>query len=244
VHPTATFNEAVDLSSAQFTVTDSGGAQITGTTTLSEDQKTLTFSPGAALTAGTTYKASVKAADVNGNTMATATTWTFTTTTTAACPCSLFSAATVPTVITTQDPNPYELGVKFVPAANGTISGVKFYKSAQNTGTHTGNLYTSTGTKLATGTFSGESASGWQTLTFTTPIAVTAGTTYVASYTTTTGYYSGDNGYFNSSGVNTSALSAPANVAGNGNGVFSAGSGFPTDTYGGSNYWVDVVYNS
>jgi hypothetical protein len=150
----------------------------------------------------------------------------------------------VPTVVSTDDPNPYELGVKVTPAVNGTISGVKFYKSTQNTGTHTGNLYTSTGTLLATGTFSNETASGWQTLTFATPVAVTAGTTYVASYTTTTGFYSGDNGYFSRAGVNTPFLLAPANTAGTSNGVFSIGSGFPTDSYQGSNYWVDVVFNN
>jgi hypothetical protein len=147
--------------------------------------------------------------------------------------------------VNTNDPNPYELGVKFSPANNGTITGVKFYKGSQNTGTHTGNLYSATGTVLATGTFSGETASGWQTLTFSSPVAVTAGTTYVASYTTTTGFYSGDNGYFNRTGINTPALSSPQNVAGTPNGVFhSGGAGFPTDSFGGSNYWVDVIFSS
>ena len=43
-------------------------------------------------------------------------------------------------------------------------------------------LWSSTGTLLATGTFSNETASGWQELDFSSPVAVTAGTTYVASY--------------------------------------------------------------
>jgi hypothetical protein len=239
-----TLNEAVDLTTATFTLSDPAGARLTGTTTLSTDQKTLTFTPSSALAPGTAYTASVQVADSNGNMMPTATKWTFTTTTTAACPCSLFSAATVPTVVNTNDPNPYELGVKFSPTADGHISGVKFYKGTQNTGTHTGSLYSATGTVLATGTFSGESASGWQTLTFSSPVAVTAGTTYVASYTTTTGFYSSDNGYFNRAGVDTPALTSPTNADGAGNGVFSVGSGFPTDSFGGSNYWVDVVYTS
>ena len=38
------------------------------------------------------------------------------------------------------------------------------------------------GTLLATGTFSNETASGWQELDFSSPVPVTAGTTYVASY--------------------------------------------------------------
>jgi hypothetical protein len=244
VHPTATMSEAIDPASATFTLSDPGGARITGTTTASTDMKTLTFTPAAVLAPGTTYTASLQVADANGNMMAAPVTWTFTTTNSALCPCSLFSAATVPTVVGTVDPNPYELGVKVVPTADGHITGVKFYKSAQNTGVHTGNLYTSTGTLLASGTYSGESASGWQTLTFSSPVAVTAGTTYVASYTTTTGFYSGDNGYFNRSGVSTPMLTSPTNAEGSGNGVFAVGSGFPTDSFGGSNYWVDVVYTS
>ena len=39
----------------------------------------------------------------------------------------------------------------------GTITGVRFYKESDNTGTHTGSLWTAGGTLLATGTFSGES---------------------------------------------------------------------------------------
>jgi hypothetical protein len=240
----ATMSTAVDPTSATFTLADPGGAKLTGNTAVSSSGTTLTLTPSAPLAPNTTYTASVQVSDVNGNMMTAPYTWSFTTTTAVTCPCSLFSAATVPTVVTTNDPNPYELGVKVVPSVNGTITGVSFYKSSQNTGTHTGNLYTSTGTLLATGTFTSETASGWQTLTFTNPVTVTAGTTYVASYTTTTGFYSGDNGYFNRTGVNTSMLSAPANANGAPNGVYSIGSGFPTDTYGGSNYWVDVVFKN
>ena len=45
---------------------------------------------------------------------------------------------------------------------------------------------------LATGTFTGETASGWQTLQFASPVAVTADTTYVASYFAPNGHYSAD----------------------------------------------------
>jgi len=146
-------------------------------------------------------------------------------------------------VVSTNDPNAYELGVNFTPSVNGTITGVKFYKGPQNTGTHTGTLWSSGGVALATGTYTGETATGWQTLTFSSPVSVTAGTTYIASYTTTTGFYSSDNGYFNRTAVNSPPLSATANVAGSPNGVYAVGSGFPTNSFGGSNYWVDVVFH-
>ena len=53
-----------------------------------------------------------------------------------------------------------------VPAADGFITGVRFYKGAGNTGTHTGTLYSASGSVLATGTFSNETATGWQMLNF------------------------------------------------------------------------------
>ena len=84
------------------------------------------------------------------------------------------------------------VGVRFRADTNGTITGVRFYKGAANTGTHVGNLWTNTGTLLATATFSGETASGWQQVTFSSPVAVTANTTYVASYHTNTGQYGAD----------------------------------------------------
>ena len=36
------------------------------------------------------------------------------------------------------DSNSVTLGLAFQPASNGTITGVRFYKEADNTGTHTG----------------------------------------------------------------------------------------------------------
>ena len=51
------------------------------------------------------------------------------------------------------------------PTSTATITGVRFYKAAANTGTHIGNLWTASGTLLATGTFTGETAIGWQQVT-------------------------------------------------------------------------------
>ena len=68
----------------------------------------------------------------------------------AGCPCSIWNPATaVPAVADAGDPGAVELGVKFQADAAGLITGVRFYKSAANTGVHIGNLWTSTGTLLA-----------------------------------------------------------------------------------------------
>ena len=102
-------------------------------------------------------------------------------------------------------------------------------------------LWSSTGTLLATGTFSNTSAIGWQTVTFSSPVAITAGTTYVASYHTT-GAYADTRNYFTTS-LTSGSLTAPANA-----GVYAYGGNsttgiFPTNTYQASNYFVDVVFN-
>ena len=41
--------------------------------------------------------------------------------------------------------------------------GIRFYKAVANTGTHVGSLWTASGQLLASATFTGETASGWQT---------------------------------------------------------------------------------
>ena len=51
-----------------------------------------------------------------------------------------------------------EVGVKFQADAFGTVTGIRFYKASTNTGTHIGNLWTSSGQLLATATFTGETA--------------------------------------------------------------------------------------
>ncbi len=144
------------------------------------------------------------------------------------------------------DSHAVEVGVKFDSSVAGTITGVRFYKGSGNTGTHVGHLWSSTGTLLASATFTNETASGWQQVNFTTPVAITAGTTYVASYFAPLGHYADDNNYFASSGITNGPLTALSNSAAGGNGVYlyGASGGFPTSSYQSSNYWVDVVFSN
>ncbi len=157
---------------------------------------------------------------------------------------SLWGPDVTPTVIDSGDANAVELGVQFSSATAGFIDGVRFYKSAANTGTHIGSLWAADGTLLAQATFTGETGSGWQQVTFSTPVAITAGTTYVAGYHTDTGHYSFDAGYFSNNSYLDPPLSAPGGNPAQPNGLFSYSSTptFPTGTFNGSNYWVDVVY--
>src|SRR5262249_13642067 len=157
--------------------------------------------------------------------------------------CKIWSWSDVPTRSSVSDFNGVEVGVKFRTSVPGFISGIRFYKGPQNSGVHVGNLWSATGTLLATATFTAESAQGWQEVTFGTPVPVTANTTYVASYHAPNGGYAGDNRFFLGAGVTSGPLQALADGVDGGNGVYRYGPiGFPTDTFMGTNYWVDVVF--
>src|SRR5436309_7861647 len=121
---------------------------------------------------------------------------------------------------------------------SGQVIGVRFYKGAGNTGTHTGSLWSPTGTLLATATFAGETDSGWQTVYFSSPVPVSAASTYTASYYAPNGHYAADGGYF-AGPYSNPPLSAPA---GN-NGVYVYGADtLPTNSYNSANYWVDPLF--
>jgi len=140
---------------------------------------------------------------------------------------------------------PLELGVSFKSDVSGYVTGIRFYKGANNIGTHLGHLWSSTGTLLASATFSGETASGWQQMNFSNPVAITANTVYVASYYTN-GHWSANWSYFATKGVDNPPLHALANGNGAANGVYVYGNGtvFPTSSTQSANYWVDVVFNT
>jgi Domain of unknown function (DUF4082)/Secretion system C-terminal sorting domain len=141
------------------------------------------------------------------------------------------------------DNSPVELGVKFKSSITGSITGIRFYKRVENTGTHTGSLWTKSGTLLGTATFTGETASGWQQVNFPIPIAITANQTFIASYFAPNGHYSFINNYFNGYSATNSPLTAfQSNATDGSNGVFKYGGGFPTGSFNDANYWVDVVF--
>ena len=153
---------------------------------------------------------------------------------------TIWSNTATPAQASVSDPNAVELGVKFHSDVDGTVTGIRFYKGTSNSGTHVGHLWTANGALLASATFSGESATGWQQVSFSAPIAITANTTYIASYYAPNGNYAANNDYFASQSFDNAPLHAESGA----NGVYLYGqSAFPSSSYRSTNYWVDVVFD-
>ena len=231
---------------------ESGGGQV-GSVEVSTDGGT-TWHPAQgrqnwtySWTPGATGSATIKtrAADDSGN-LETPSAGVTVNVTARTCPCSIWNDSF--TGPEENDPAAVELGVKFRSDQAGFITGLRFYKTSGNTGTHLGHLWAADGTQLAEATFSGETASGWQQVSFDNPVAIDANTTYIASYHAPAGHYAATNGYFATGGFDSPPLHALGEGVDGPNGVYhydsAGGSAFPTDTFQSSNYWVDVVFEN
>ncbi|HKI66572.1 MAG TPA: N,N-dimethylformamidase beta subunit family domain-containing protein, partial [Solirubrobacterales bacterium] len=163
-----------------------------------------------------------------------------------ACPCSIWDESSE--APQDSDSSAIELGVKFRTEVTGYVSGIRFYKTSGNTGTHVGRLWTPSGEQLAQVTFTGESGSGWQQADFDTPVEIKANTTYVASYYAPFGHYASIEDYFALVGYDNPPLHALADGADGANGIYAYGSsgglfsnGGP-NTFHSENYLVDVSF--
>jgi hypothetical protein len=244
------FNEpmnAATLTASTIVLRNAANALVPATVSYDAPFLTGVLTPTSPLSGSTTYTATITGGsagvkDMAGNALATNYASSFTTA--ASGPVRIFSGSTAPTTFATNETTAVELGVKFRADVGGMVTGVRFYKGTTTTGTHTGTLWTSTGTMLATVTFTGETASGWQKMLFSSPVAITANTVYVVSYHTNVGQWAYTDNTFASAGVNNATLHAlQAGVSGP-NGVFDYGAAttFPTSGFNSRNYWVDIIF--
>ncbi|NUM70785.1 MAG: DUF4082 domain-containing protein [Ignavibacteriaceae bacterium] len=131
----------------------------------------------------------------------------------------------------------YELGLKFTSLTETEITSIRFYKMPGETGTHTGSLWTSTGTLLASVNFTNETQEGWQNAILSSPVVISPNTVYVVSVNINTVYAIEQNAL--ASPVTNGVLST---VADGNNGVFNVTTGqFPQSSWNNSNYFVDIT---
>ena len=159
---------------------------------------------------------------------------------------SLWNDSFMPANPSVTDGLPLTLGVKFRSEVDGHVTGIRFYKGADNTGNNLASLWTSDGTQLASTTFTNETSGGWQEQLLASPVAISANTTYVVSYFSPSGYFAITAPYFNAGNYVNSPLVALGDGVDGGNGVFAYGpsEAFPVDSFNSANYWVDVVFEA
>ena len=135
--------------------------------------------------------------------------------------------------------------MRFRSSQTGFITGVRYYKGPGATGVHVGSLWTNTGTQLAQASFVNETPSGWQQVSFSNPVAITADVTYVISCFSPSGDYAASKPYFTENLVNPPITGLKDGFDGpNGLFMYTAAPVFPTGSFQSSNYWVDVVFSS
>jgi hypothetical protein len=151
---------------------------------------------------------------------------------------TVFGVDATPKVASDPSPNPAELGVRFSASHPITVSGIRFYRGAGNTGRHVGRIWSANGKVLRTVVFPRTSAIGWVDATLRTPLRVRPGQQLVASYSAPHGHYANDPGGFakrSTDGVVTYPRGA---------GVFTYRIGsMPHRVWGHANYYVDIRYS-
>ncbi|MBX9899669.1 MAG: DUF4082 domain-containing protein, partial [Burkholderiaceae bacterium] len=115
--------------------------------------------------------------------------------------------------------------------------------TSESNGEHIGTIWDSTGNKLANVTFPATSVSGWQEASLTTPLNLAPGVDYIVSVAIQSHF--AVSSLFNGKGLAcpTGQLLAPASTATAPNGVFGNLGVFPTQSYNGNFYFVDLVVN-
>ena len=241
-----TANTAVTIAASALLAndTDPGGlalsitgvsAPVNGTVSYNTTTQTVTFTPNANYTGAASFTYSI--ADTAGGAASASVALSVTGSTATE---SLFSASATPATLNVNDTQRGRTGRKihgrrqWRDHRHRILQGALQYRDPRRRSLELD------GELLATATFTTSTASGWQQVEFTTPVAITAGATYIAAYHTSVGEYSATGNYFTSNVVS-GDLTAPAS----GNGVYAYGASdtFPTSTYNATNYWVDVVYS-
>uniref|UniRef100_UPI003564447C DUF4082 domain-containing protein n=1 Tax=Actinotalea sp. TaxID=1872145 RepID=UPI003564447C len=157
---------------------------VAGSTAWDAAGRTVTFTPAAPLDSGATLTAVVAV----GGTALGSGTWSFTVAAAPAAPVSLWTDTELPSQPNYNAGRAIQAGERFSTSTAGQVTALRFYKSAQATGTHSVRLWSPTGTLLVSRPWTGAAnASGWQTVQLPTPITLTVGAQYTVTYYSSNG---------------------------------------------------------
>lgn len=146
----------------------------------------------------------------------------------------IFSPRLKPQEASVRSRRPAAVGVQFASAAPGTVSAIRYFRSARNKGPHVVRLWGPGGRLLSQGRYDGR-RTGWVTVRLAREVSIVAGRRYVASYVAPHGRYSRTRHSLSATHPTTShGLSAYAGVRG-------PRGGMPTRA-GTANFFVDVVF--
>lgn len=222
----------VDVPAATITLR-AGTTTVAGASVYDSATRTVTFTPTQPLAWSTGYTATAAA----GGELISGATWSFTT---AAAPpvvnvTSIFGDAT-PQNPAWNDPDGVQVSTRFMVDVAGSVTGIRFYKGATNTGAHTGYLWSADGVKLAEIEFAGETSQSWQTAALSTPVVLQPGVEYRVGLYSTTGRYAVDLGTLAGQTVS-GHFTVPASGS---SWIYSRE--FPNNLST-NNYWVDVLFD-
>jgi hypothetical protein len=156
--------------------------------------------------------------------------------------CSLVSTSAVPAVADATDGVSYELGTRLQVTANSLATRIRFWKApSESGGAHVGTLWDAAGNPLAVVPLPATAGGGWVEAPLPNAVALRPGADYIVSVAVQSHFAAvpllAGQGLTCPSG----RLIAPASTGGALNGVFGAPGAFPTQSYRGNFYFVDLL---
>lgn len=151
---------------------------------------------------------------------------------------TIWGESAPPDIAVTASRGSDEIGTRFSPTVDGSVTAIRFFKTRGATGTHKGALYSASGEQLSTVQFSDESATGWQTAELSAAVELVAGESYVVTYTSESGTDLPETreGSFDSVSEALVVVADASSVIRDDDGSFVQPGMRSTQ------YWVDVVY--
>ena len=165
----------------------------------------------------------------------------------------MYESSSPPTA-SANDFAPVNLGVEFYVTSNASLTEIRWWQpsTGADVSTRTAGLYSvvSGGGNTLLGSATGApSGSGWQTITFTTPIALTAGTRYRARIYHPAGGYPATGAYYGSGSDEANGPLTIPKAANSTDGLqgqynYVASAAYPNQAFNSTNYWIDVTVST